>query len=301
MKKTLNLYHYTTQAGLYGIIDSQSLWFTDIFYLNDATEFQYTFDLVHDALDLLEKACDLMSYKDADNIAYMQIIRLLRNLDMFEYLKKDHGVYVFSLSKKGNDLSQWRAYSGDGGGYCIEFDAEILKIARKLNLNQITCTYNRKKHKEKLKDIINATITKCLNSTKYQEAINNFYKKDTTELTEEETEIIFNVGIGFFADILALAPKFKHERFCDEAEYRFYKYLKKEKGVPLRFRPGKTMLIPYQQIKIAETSAEMPIKRIIVGPTSHPDLSKKAVEDLLMAKSIDCDVKLSEVPYRAIL
>ena len=40
------LFHYTTQAGLLGIIDSRSLWFTDIFYLNDSTEMEYTFSIV---------------------------------------------------------------------------------------------------------------------------------------------------------------------------------------------------------------------------------------------------------------
>jgi hypothetical protein len=35
------LWHYTTPEGLTGIIESNSLWATDVFYLNDLTEFMY--------------------------------------------------------------------------------------------------------------------------------------------------------------------------------------------------------------------------------------------------------------------
>jgi hypothetical protein len=39
------LYHYTTQEGLLGIIKCRCLWTTNIFYLNDSTEFNYALEL----------------------------------------------------------------------------------------------------------------------------------------------------------------------------------------------------------------------------------------------------------------
>src|SRR4051794_36310956 len=33
------LYHYTTQKGLLGIVESAEIWATDVQYLNDASEF----------------------------------------------------------------------------------------------------------------------------------------------------------------------------------------------------------------------------------------------------------------------
>jgi hypothetical protein len=35
------LYHYTDVHGSKGIIDSQALWATNIYYLNDSQEFDY--------------------------------------------------------------------------------------------------------------------------------------------------------------------------------------------------------------------------------------------------------------------
>ncbi len=51
-QKIPSLYHYTTQDGLRGIIKSRSLWFTNIFYINDASEFNYIFKLVQEELNL---------------------------------------------------------------------------------------------------------------------------------------------------------------------------------------------------------------------------------------------------------
>jgi hypothetical protein len=40
------LYHYTTPAGLLGIVENNKLWATHINYLNDATELGYARDLL---------------------------------------------------------------------------------------------------------------------------------------------------------------------------------------------------------------------------------------------------------------
>jgi hypothetical protein len=44
------LYHYTTQDGLLGIIQSRSLWATNVSYMNDSTEFDLFLGLLKDRL-----------------------------------------------------------------------------------------------------------------------------------------------------------------------------------------------------------------------------------------------------------
>jgi len=46
-----HLYHYTSQKGLLGILQSKKLWMTNILYLNDSSEFLYTVDLVKTELE----------------------------------------------------------------------------------------------------------------------------------------------------------------------------------------------------------------------------------------------------------
>lgn len=48
------LFHYTTAAGLLGILKSAKLWATDLRFLNDAQEFIYARDTVIRAIELME-------------------------------------------------------------------------------------------------------------------------------------------------------------------------------------------------------------------------------------------------------
>src|ERR1035437_8040735 len=45
------LYHYTSQKGLFGILQTNKLWMTNILYLNDSSEFTHTLDLVKSELE----------------------------------------------------------------------------------------------------------------------------------------------------------------------------------------------------------------------------------------------------------
>ncbi len=57
-----------------------------------------------------------------------------------------HYMFVFSLTEKGNILSQWRAYTPSGeAGVSIGFSKEGLeKIAAKKGFELIKCLYDRK-------------------------------------------------------------------------------------------------------------------------------------------------------------
>ena len=50
-----NIYSYTSQKGLLGILQSKKLWMTNILYLNDSSEFTHTLDLVKAELKVQKK------------------------------------------------------------------------------------------------------------------------------------------------------------------------------------------------------------------------------------------------------
>jgi hypothetical protein len=45
------VYHYTDDAGLRGIIESGTLWYTDVSYLNDPSEFKYGVSIATNVLE----------------------------------------------------------------------------------------------------------------------------------------------------------------------------------------------------------------------------------------------------------
>ena len=287
------LFHYTTQKGLYGIIESKSLWFTNILFLNDAAECGYTFQLMQDELE--EK-------------------RMIHNHPIFNFMK-DHSdfqhflsivkyiasYYVFSFSQKPDDLSQWRAYGDDGGGYCIEFDYdEILRIAKNNEWPMMPCLYEDEKQREEIIKFIDEQEHDYLNNPISCKLIETEYlgtKK--TDLTDDEDKILTDIKLDFLGSILKFALKFKHPQFSEEEEFRILIVEGKSNGRPLKCREGRSTLIPYLDINIADSGDKMPIKQIIIGPTNHPLLSKIAIEDILQAHSIECKVELSKIPYRA--
>jgi len=71
------LYHYTSQNGLLGILginskpSKPSLWMTNIFYLNDSSEFTYTINLVKQ--DLKKRKEDILEDKRTPTLGGLKL------------------------------------------------------------------------------------------------------------------------------------------------------------------------------------------------------------------------------------
>ncbi|HUY99940.1 MAG TPA: DUF2971 domain-containing protein [Thermomicrobiaceae bacterium] len=117
------LYHYTDAAGLRGIVTSGELWATDAFYLNDASEFRYVFQLVAEELEQMEQA-DPPPPDAASEVAEM--IRLAADIAL-ETIRDDIPFFVACFCKRKDLLSQWRGYAKGTGGFSIGFKRRELE------------------------------------------------------------------------------------------------------------------------------------------------------------------------------
>ncbi|MGE0161201.1 MAG: DUF2971 domain-containing protein, partial [Gemmatimonadales bacterium] len=97
------LYHYTSAEGACGIVDSQSMWATDVRFLNDSSEWRYAVQLVRTVVG--DPA--ISKHEDWGDLT-----------DEFHALSK-MTCHVTCFSANRNQLSQWRAYSGQG--YALGF------------------------------------------------------------------------------------------------------------------------------------------------------------------------------------
>jgi hypothetical protein len=93
------LFHYTTIAGLMGIIESKSLWASQIQYLNDSLEF-------NPAIDIARKNIENPSWIGKSEDYEFLLPKMANDLGFAEDLK----ICVCSFSEEGDLLSQWRAY-----------------------------------------------------------------------------------------------------------------------------------------------------------------------------------------------
>jgi hypothetical protein len=113
------IYHYTTAAGLQGILNSGSLWATNLWCLSDAKEVQYPHDFcLQYLLDKSRNCCTAMLPLVERAIKILDVC--LTQLFPYEYQ------FSVSFSLDGDLESQWREYANDGFGYAIGFESMAL-------------------------------------------------------------------------------------------------------------------------------------------------------------------------------
>jgi len=128
------LYKYMSQTGFLGIIESKSIWATDIFYLNDAAEYHHAVGLVKTEID--NKSNDIAIppsglhsaifpattaiNKESSQKYFLELLNT-----MIGFLYKFH-IFVCSFSEAMDSLSQWRGYCSGGNGLCVGFDSSSL-------------------------------------------------------------------------------------------------------------------------------------------------------------------------------
>jgi hypothetical protein len=102
------IYHYCPEKSFYGILESKTLWLSDVRYMHDATEQKHFLDLAKQRLNELNHG-DL----------YWDVQPIINNLERYS-----HYVFVFCFSKKVDLFKQWSEYADESKGYSIGFSSQ---------------------------------------------------------------------------------------------------------------------------------------------------------------------------------
>src|SRR5882724_4204960 len=94
------LYHYTSQEGLIGILNSRCIWASKVHYMNDSKEFSM-------ALDLARTELNRRLETERDGYVRFRLKDFLYQIGTIENIN----ICVCSFSRRDDSLSQWRAYS----------------------------------------------------------------------------------------------------------------------------------------------------------------------------------------------
>lgn len=284
------LYHYTSLNGFLSIIETQSLFFSNVNFLNDSKEIKHGVDIVLKAIEEIEEneGSDIL-YKMKDNI----------NL-LYESEK-----YVTCFSKDGDLLSQWRAYGNNGKGISIGFEFSNLTDSFDKYLTGTHIEYDEKIQIESIKEYINLII-------KFYKSIEDNYDWNGQDFNNLVAKLI----ITFFNNVIY---SFKHPSFIDEREYRLQleidNNMYKKEDIELKFRATENLIIPYTIIKndyisYLETKVpnetepifslkKLPISKIIIGPSLDYETVKSGIKKFLFEKGYkEIDIEKSNVPYR---
>ena len=293
------LFKYISKEGLLKIVDSDSIRATDIFYMNDAAEYNHAVNVIKEKIkgliDPLQKRPkgiargpgfpkEVYDIKDMEEI----FLKLMQNAIGIANPWNFH-IFVCSFTEENDLLSQWRGYCPKGSGYSVGFKTSSLKkVFTKKGYKLRKCIYNSELQVE----IIDKLLQAGLDELPEEEII-------ATKLTKTITKTVQPIATKLFNDFIQIAPMFKHFSFYEEKEWRFVSPLIEFNTRDVKYWPGVSMIIPYSEINISTDSNIIPVEKVIIGPTQHPELSKKSIEGLLESKGIeDCSISLSKTPYR---
>lgn len=277
-----DLYHYTSIAGLKGIIEENGIWASDNRFMNDAEE----------SLNGIRLARNVLQHtaKRSRDAAFASI---LRSVDELIAAPRDYGHLVACFSTASDDLGQWRGYAA--GGVCLRFgqraeeEASLFfgpehipfkAIYRGLPKSLLLLSVIRDFEREYAFDRAAMPV-------------------DWPDDHDEEYAKALHSRISF--GILG----FKDQAFENEAEARIvisYEQVDRYEG-GLKFRVSPLGIIPYvrtgDNLAIKKHGGRLPLREVVVGPAPHQGLIAKSVETFLRQNGYsNTTVSLSKVPYR---
>ncbi|WP_176422093.1 DUF2971 domain-containing protein [Bradyrhizobium sp. 2S1] len=271
------LYHYTSAAGLYGIVASKSLWTSHYRFLNDTSEFRHGWDIVLAAIERRGT-----KIKQISSLAWERITRFR------EHSESVHA-FVGSLTSNGDLLSQWRGYNR-GQGFSIGFDADWLRQNAEEQRFDITpVIYDTEQQHAAADEAVAQLVARLLEGTDEPEGARAQVKR-------------------WWPHALKTALALKNEHFREECESRLvWADVSWPPGLKTRVAPAG--LVPYRSCQFGQfnkiiipNSTSHPnncgIEEIILGPALAPQ-QVWAVEALLATHQMRLAIKQSAIPYVA--
>lgn len=261
------IYHYTSASGLMGIVESGTIWATDIQYLNDSREFEYTVTLADTNLTNYRVAAsqdDVPLYDEC--------------LQSLSFAANGIQLFATAFSAKPDLLSQWRAYCPPTGGFALGFAPASLQ--RDAGVFLLPCLYDR----DQQQLLFNRVLTFLLQEWR---------------ASPESRGSHDGYGLDFLNAFLLMAATFKHASFAEEDEWRLVQWQSRVgMGFP-EFRTGRGGIVPYIRLPLQQKGQPLQLPDVFVGPGPHARLAASAVVGYLQSKNVQFpNVNVSSTPYR---
>lgn len=256
------IYHYTDVSALIGMLDSGKVWATHVSRMNDVIEYEIGVAFV--------TRCIRANLQRPSGALVDKAISRLRSVDTF----------IACYSAAPNRLSQWRAYSGAGTGYCIGFrTGEMATIDDRMPLLE-KVIYSE--------DVAESVLLRLLVSVDAFLNENDF----------GEVEVGYLMGM-LKATFNIVACVIKHSGFDEEAEYRqIHQPSSSALSLETKYRMGRFGLTPYVEIGFLQ-KGRLPIESIMIGPCRDPHAEEQSLRMILAKYGYgDVEVRKSGIPLR---
>lgn len=304
------LYHYTSPDGLYSILKSHELWFTQTDFLNDTSEGSYIFTIIDSCLkndfdNGFATAVNRYTQRKQGTLSFIDKFEEFEaeiNNEYDKIINKfcDKNVYFSaSFSKDEDNLAMWQYYtkSKDGIGYniCLDLDYFKIDLQRLSNFEALYVDYSQ------YYTVIYDEETQLSIMRSILQKYDYFWKAANSD---EEKEVIFEYFIDLIEDIKFV---FKHPAFAHENEVKIVFKMSKSnydailplsqnKNSPIKLRQSGGLFIPYIAIPCLDLYS---ISSIRISPSIKQDNAHGSVMKLLAYCGYEhCSVSKSDIPLR---
>ncbi|MGH1432782.1 MAG: DUF2971 domain-containing protein [Neptuniibacter sp.] len=263
------LYHYTSVEGLKGILDNESLWTTQIQYMNDSKEFSHAVDI---AFQIIKRK----KYNAEEG--------LLKYYEAMEHsLKSSNGArtFIFSMTENPDQLSQWRGYCGLGG-YSIGFNkSSIVKLAASQGYRLEKCLYDDAEKAKIIEKVIDESVV--------------FF--NSLALVSDHKKAVHDSK--FYGHFLRIGSIMKHSSFSEENEWRLIGGPFSWKNPPSRWRTKDGLLLPYYEFYLnRDEDGFLPISEVYIGPCREQKLASDSLRVYMQVTGNMFRMRYSKTPYR---
>ena len=262
-----NLYHYTDQQGMFGILETGELWATRIHCLNDHQEFRH-------GLEILKSAILALPYK----------ISLQTAIDTaFDSVSKIN-ICVSSWTEHRDQLSQWRAYGGQRQGYALGLQSsDLLSLSQASSWTFKRCIYDEHE-KLRFSDTIAAQFRDKLASVSH--IVGDDPKPNG--LNELLRDFVF-----------PFVPFFKHSGFREEAEWRLVSPPIGRSDPLFHARPGPLFPLTFYKLRISGGTGKRLSAKIVIGPGASQELASHGIAVAAARSQFDVHSRVySQTPWR---
>lgn len=276
-KKNEILYHYCNSEAFQSICQFKTIRLSDLFSMNDGLELKWGYSIWIEVANILMKEFGHEFIDEVD--------KNIHNFGM-------HSLIISSsFSMKSDVLSQWRAYSGDGNGYCIGFNANQIF---QLPVYPIKIIYNKKEQIEKVTETVRFIyMSEVMNSEKFGKDFFDLCFYFATELASMKNPSFHEEKEIRIIHLLSFEPSNKSLKLKDDGGFSFGKDVE---GKEIKFRFREDCPIAYQDYDFTNNGEINPIKKIIVGPKNKSLISGISIF-LETLKLGNVEIENSKVPY----
>lgn len=303
------LFHYTTGAGLLGILKSNELWSTAYHCANDESELSAGRDVLTPIFR--EKAHEMIMARDARVQTFAG-----RGVDVHYYADRFEetivsaalhafSVYITCFCKPNTEedfihglLSQWRGY-GDDGGYAIQFSRERLEEELKRVSSDEQASY-------RLKDVYYTNDNSMKNSLvgnapEFEKAFENhldsLIKLDLNPMSLQN--VAGDLPTYLFIELLDYLIHTKSIHFREENECRLSALdatTKDAARLQIDYLNRSGLLVPYARTPSSAKIVEC-IDWIVVGPAPRIDSRYNSIIQMVRSMGFKIKVRASRIPF----